>query len=260
MPPSRGAAPPPIATRSFISVALATFQPSPTSPSRCASGIRTSVEEHLVELGLAGDLAQRPDLDAGVVHVADEVGDARRAWARRGRCGRPGSPSRAWCALGGPHLLAVDDPVVAVADRAGGQRRQVGAGARLAEQLAPDLLAGPQRPQEAPALLVGAEREDRRRGHARGRCRCGAGRCPGRRPGQQLASTYRLQRAAAAPSPPSPSGKCTQASPASNRARRNSSRSVVAGSCAASSAATRDAQVRRGSPRRSRPLPSLPVC
>src|SRR5690606_2313016 len=33
-------------------------------------------EEDLVELGLAGDLAQRPHLDAGVGHVADEVGDA----------------------------------------------------------------------------------------------------------------------------------------------------------------------------------------
>ena len=30
-------------------------------------------EEDLVELGLAGDLAQRPHLDAGVGHVADEV-------------------------------------------------------------------------------------------------------------------------------------------------------------------------------------------
>ena len=43
---------------------------------------------------------------------------------------------------------------------------QVGAGARLAEELAPDLLAGPQRTQEAPLLLVGAVGQDRRRGHA----------------------------------------------------------------------------------------------
>ena len=33
-------------------------------------------EKDLVELGLAGDLAQRPDFDAGVVHVAEEVGQA----------------------------------------------------------------------------------------------------------------------------------------------------------------------------------------
>lgn len=45
MPPSRGAAEPPIATRSFISVVVETFQPSPTAPSRCSSGIRTSVRK-----------------------------------------------------------------------------------------------------------------------------------------------------------------------------------------------------------------------
>ena len=35
-------------------------------------------------------------------------------------------------AAGGPQLLAIDDPVVAVADRAGAQRREIGAGLRLA--------------------------------------------------------------------------------------------------------------------------------
>jgi hypothetical protein len=47
-----------------------------------------------------------------------------------------------------------------------GQAGQVRAGARLAEQLTPDLLAGPQRPQPAGLLLVRAEREDGRGGHA----------------------------------------------------------------------------------------------
>ena len=78
MPPSRGAArEAPMLTRSLISVALATFQPSPT----CAEPVRVGDphvgQEHLVELGLAGDLAQRPDLDARGVHVDDEVGQAR---------------------------------------------------------------------------------------------------------------------------------------------------------------------------------------
>ena len=35
---------PPSAVRSFISVVIATFQPLPTSPSRCASGMRASVK------------------------------------------------------------------------------------------------------------------------------------------------------------------------------------------------------------------------
>ena len=43
---------------------------------------------------------------------------------------------------GVPHLLAVDDPLVAVELGAGGQPGEVGAGARLAEQLAPRVLAG----------------------------------------------------------------------------------------------------------------------
>ena len=68
----------------------------------------------------------------------------------------------------GPHLLAVDDPLVAVAHGAGRQAGEVGAGAGLAEQLAPDLLAGEQRPQ---AAALAARRvpwvDDRRRRHVR---------------------------------------------------------------------------------------------
>jgi hypothetical protein len=47
-----------------------------------------------------------------------------------------------------PHLLAVDDPLVAVAHGAGGETGDVGAGAGLAEQLAPDVLAGEDAPQQ----------------------------------------------------------------------------------------------------------------
>ena len=66
----------------------------------------------------------------------------------------------------GPHLLAVDDPLVAVAHGAGREAGEVAARAGLAEELAPDLFGGPQRLQPAGLLLVGAERDDRRRGHA----------------------------------------------------------------------------------------------
>ena len=64
----------------------------------------------------------------------------------------------------GPHLLAGHDPLVAVAHRAGRERREVGARARLAEQLAPLLLVAHDRREEAPLLLLGAVREQRRRG------------------------------------------------------------------------------------------------
>ena len=43
-PEPRGAWPPPIATRSFISVVRATLHPSPVSPNRSESGIRASVK------------------------------------------------------------------------------------------------------------------------------------------------------------------------------------------------------------------------
>ena len=65
----------------------------------------------------------------------------------------------------GPDLLAVDDPLVAVAHRPGRQPGDVGAGAGLAEHLAPDLLVGRQRPQQAPPLLVGPPRDDRGPAH-----------------------------------------------------------------------------------------------
>ena len=55
---------------------------------------RASVEEHLVEVDLAADVAQRPNLDAGLVQVEQEVRDALRASARRDRCARAGRRSR----------------------------------------------------------------------------------------------------------------------------------------------------------------------
>ena len=83
------------------------------------------VEEHLVEVDVAGDVAQRPDLDARLVQVDEEVGDALAlgdvgvgAREQHGPVGEVGPR--------GPDLLAGHDPVVAVADRAGRQRREVG--------------------------------------------------------------------------------------------------------------------------------------
>ena len=64
----------------------------------------------------------------------------------------------------GPHLLAGDDPLVAVALGPRRERREVGARARLAEQLAPHLLVAHDRRQEAQPLLLGAVREQRGRG------------------------------------------------------------------------------------------------
>ena len=65
--------------------------------------------------------------------------------------------------VGGPHLLAVDHEVVAVADAAAGERREVGARAGLGEALAPDHLVAQHRPDDLLLLRVGADRHDRGR-------------------------------------------------------------------------------------------------
>ena len=61
-----------------------------------------------------------------------------------------------------PDLLAGDHVVVAVADRPGAQRREVGARARLREALAPHLVAAEDLRQVLALLLVGALGHDRR--------------------------------------------------------------------------------------------------
>ncbi len=212
-------------TRSFISVVCATFQPSPTSPSRWSSGIRTSVKK--TSLNSASPVSWRSGRTStpgavmsstkyvrpwcfGTIGIGtgDQDGPPRLVGHRR------------------PHLLAVDDPVTVagarvLAYRPGRQAGEVGAGARLAEELAPDLLAGPQRTQPALALLVGAVAQDRSAPPCRARCRSGAGRCPARprrrTPRRRPTAARGARRARRARA-----GTCTHARPASNRARRNS--------------------------------------
>src|SRR3984893_1503032 len=110
-------------------------------------------------------MPQRADVDARLAHVNDEIGDSlvlRRVLVGAGqhdgerRLVRPGRPD----------LLAVDDPRVTVALGSGGQRREVTAGAGLAEQLAPQLVGAHDRRQEAQPLLLGSVREKRGRGQA----------------------------------------------------------------------------------------------
>ena len=118
-------------------------------------------EEHLVERGMAVHLPERMDLHAGLLHVEDEVGEplvlghvpvgARQQQAPFGlvRAGRP-------------HLLAVDHPLVALPVGPRHGARHVRAAARLAEELAPGVLAGEDAQQELLLMQVGAVREDGR--------------------------------------------------------------------------------------------------
>src|SRR5688572_20801870 len=66
----------------------------------------------------------------------------------------------------GPDLLAVHDPFRAGLFGAGAYAREIGAGRRLGEKLAPHLFAGDERRQEAPLLLLVAVFDDRRTTHA----------------------------------------------------------------------------------------------
>ena len=138
--PSPPPLPAPIEARSFISVVSATAQPPLTSPRRWSSGTRTSLKKTSLNDGAAGHLAQRPHLDAGRLHVDDEAGEA--AVLRLVGIGAADDLADvAVLRAGRPHLLTGDHPLVAVALGPGLETGEVGARARLAEQLAADDVA-----------------------------------------------------------------------------------------------------------------------
>ena len=64
-----------------------------------------------------------------------------------------------------PHLLAVDDPLVAVSNGTGLEARHIGAGTGLGEHLAPDLVRPDQLRLVGGALLVGAVLVEHRQAH-----------------------------------------------------------------------------------------------
>ena len=123
--------------RSKRSVTLATRQPSFSAPTRFVDRHARLVEEDLAEVALAVDGPHRADLDAGLVHVEDEPGDAlvlRRvgvgAHEQLAVVGDVGARA--------PDLLPGDDVLVAAALGPRAQRGEIGAGLRLGEALAPD--------------------------------------------------------------------------------------------------------------------------
>ncbi len=136
----------------------------PDRPDPLVVGHAGTVEEHLVEVDLAGQVAQGPDLDARLVQVDQEVGDP----VALGRVGIGAGQHDAvvrHVGPGGPHLLAVEHPGVAVALGPGGQRGQVGAGPGLAEQLAPALgRCRTMRGRKRRRCVLGAVGEQGRRG------------------------------------------------------------------------------------------------
>ena len=103
--------------------------------------VDTSIgDEHLVEQCPARHLGQGADLDAGLVHVEREVRDALVL----GQIGIGAGDEHAHVGdltTGGPDLLAVDDPLVAVAVGPALQPGEVGTGPGFGEQLTPAGLA-----------------------------------------------------------------------------------------------------------------------
>ena len=119
-------------------------------------------EEDLVELLLAGDRLERPHFDAGQRHVDEQARDALVLRHARVGAHEELAPVRE-VAERVPRLLTVDDPAVAVEHGRGAQRREVGAGVRFGEALAPDVVAAEHAGEERGLLFVGAVLDDRGR-------------------------------------------------------------------------------------------------
>ena len=125
----------------------------------------TSSNSTFVEAGPAGDLDQRADGNPlGAFDRRDEVGQSLVLVFLAVACqqNHPLGEGRE----AGPHLVPVEDPVVAVADRRGLRAGEIAARSGLGESLAPDLVGGEQRLQVLLLLFLGAVVQNRRRGHA----------------------------------------------------------------------------------------------
>ena len=119
-----------------------------------AAGAGT-VEEHLVELRGPGELGDRTDVDPGLVHGHEQVGEPLVT----DRTGLGATDHEAPVGLvgeGGPHLLAGDHPLVPVQFGPGLDVGQVAPGVGLGVALAPQLGPGQDRGQEAGPLCGGA--------------------------------------------------------------------------------------------------------
>ena len=144
-------------TRSLPRVTLASAQPRFSSPTRFSAGMRTSSKNTSLNwwapvISMIGRISM-----PGQVHRADEVRDAlvlRRVGVGAGdEDAEPGEVGERR-----PDLLAVDDVLVAVAHGPRAEVGQVAARAGLAEQLAPELLAGEQREEVAVLLRLRCRR------------------------------------------------------------------------------------------------------
>ena len=122
-------------------------------------------EELLVELGITGHLAKGPHIHTRRMHVHDKVGQSL-VLLRIGIASGEQQTEVGDVSHGCPAFLTVDDPLFPVKNGAGAESGDVRTGARLGEELAPDLLAGEQRTEIPIAHLVGSLRQDGRSRHS----------------------------------------------------------------------------------------------
>ncbi len=151
-----------VAPRSLASVVLATRHPSCSRADEVLDRDLDVVEEDLVELALPGDLAQRSDLHALGVHRDREHRDAlvrRRVGVGPHERDAPVGEAR----VRRPHLLPGHDGTTSPCCSARVERLgEIAPGVGLAEQLAPDVVAGEDPRHPSQALLLGAVRHQRR--------------------------------------------------------------------------------------------------
>ena len=95
-------------------------------------------EVHLVEVVTLDNVDNRPDFDARLVHGTEQERNASVFRCGRVRATQDKDPV-CGVALGGPDLLTVDDPLVAVVDGTSTERCEIGAGIRLGVTLAPSV-------------------------------------------------------------------------------------------------------------------------
>ena len=98
------------------------------------------IEKHLVRVMLLVERDDGPNSDTRRGDVDEQQRNACLL-ARLRRCPHEAEHHCRDMGVARPHLLAVEDIMVAVADRAGGQAREVGPGSRLRIALAPPVLA-----------------------------------------------------------------------------------------------------------------------
>ncbi len=133
--------------RSCLSVVRETSQPSPRLPTIQSFGVLHVVQEDLVELRGAGHLLERPHVDAGLLHVDQQVGDAG-VLLGLGLGAHEAEHVVRLLRRAGPDLLTVDDPLVADQLASRLEAREIAARAGLAVPLTPDHVTEDRRPDE----------------------------------------------------------------------------------------------------------------